>query len=93
MCRDEGGILVPNAACTSPMPSNLNFQTLSAHYVSPLVISEGGRAYSVPPTDKRARTFRNVEQTDAAIAWIKKQQRRGKPLKLLGLALIALALI
>ena len=79
MCRDEGGILVPNAACTSPMPSNLNFQTLSAHYVSPLVISEGGRAYSVPPTDKRARTFRNVEQTDAAIAWIKKQQRRGKP--------------
>lgn len=79
MCRDDGGIFVPNAACTSPMPANLDFQTLSAHYVSPLVISQGGRAYSVPPTDKRARTFRNVQQTDAAIAWIKKQQQKGKP--------------
>lgn len=78
MCRDDGGIFVPNALCTSPMPSNLNFQTLSAHYVSPLVISQGGRAISVPPTDKRARTFRNVQQTDAAITWIKKQQQKGK---------------
>ena len=79
MCRDDGGIFVPNAACTSPMPSNLDFQTLSAHYVSPLVISQKGRAYAVPPTDKRARTFRNVQQTDAAIAWIKQQQKKGKP--------------
>jgi arylsulfatase A-like enzyme len=79
MCRDEGRIFVPNAACTSPMPSNLDFQTLSAHYVSPLVISQNGRAYAVPPTDKRARTFRNVQQTDAAIAWIKNQQKKGKP--------------
>lgn len=79
MCRDDGGIFVPTAACQSKMPSNLNFQTLSAHYVSPLVINDRGRAYSVPPTDKRARTFRNVEQTDAAIEWINKQQKRGKP--------------
>lgn len=79
MCRDDGGIFVPDAACTSPMPGNLNFSTLSAHYVSPLVINENGRAYSVPSTDKSARTFRNVQQTDAAIAWIKKQQLKGKP--------------
>ena len=79
MCRDDGGIFVPAAACSSSMPSNLNFLTLSAHYVSPLVISDGGRASSIPPTDKRARTFRNIEQTDAAIDWIKKQQKRGKP--------------
>lgn len=78
-CRDNGGIFVPNAVCASPMPSNLNFQTLSAHYVSPLVINDNGRAYAVPPTDKAARTFRNVQQTDAAIAWIKKQEKRGKP--------------
>lgn len=78
-CRDQGGIFVPNAACTRPMPANLNFQTLSAHYVSPLVINDRGKAYSVPPTDKRARTFRNVQQTDAAISWIKQQQKRGKP--------------
>ena len=79
MCRDDGGIFVPSASCVSPMPSNLDFQTLSAHYVSPLVISQKGRAYAVPPTDKRARTFRNVQQTDAAIAWIKNQQKKGKP--------------
>ena len=78
-CRDDGGIFVPNAACTTPMPSNLNFQTLSAHYVSPLVISEGGRSYAVPPTDKAARTFRNVQQTNAAISWINRQQKKGKP--------------
>lgn len=79
MCRDDGGIFVPNAPCTSPMPGNLNFQTLSAHYVSPLVINDAGRAYSVPPTDKRARTFRNIEQTDAAIDWIQQQQKRQRP--------------
>lgn len=78
-CRDQGGIFVPLASCVRPMPGNLNFQTLSAHYVSPLVISDGKRARAIPPTDKRARTFRNVEQTDAAINWIKQQQKRGKP--------------
>jgi arylsulfatase A-like enzyme len=78
-CRDNGGIFVPNAACVTPRPSFLNFQTLSAHYVSPLVINENGRAFQVPPTDKRSRTFRNVEQTDAAIKWINTQKRLGKP--------------
>ena len=79
MCRDNGGIFVPDEGCTSPMPANLNFQTLSAHYVSPLVINQRNRIISVPPTDKRARTFRNIEQTDAAIDWINKQQRLGRP--------------
>ena len=55
-CRDDGGIFVPNAACTTPMPSNLDFQTLSAHYVSPLVISHD-RAVPMrcrPPTSAPA---------------------------------------
>ena len=78
-CRDSGGIFDPTEACTKPRPSYINFQTLSAHYVSPLVINDRGRAISVPPTDKRARTFRNVQQTDAAIDWINKQKKRGKP--------------
>lgn len=74
-CHDDGGIFVPNAACTSPMPTNLDFSTLSAHYVSPLVID----GVEVPSTDKRARTFRNVEQTDAAINWINARQQAGTP--------------
>ncbi len=78
-CRDDGGIFVPNQQCTQGGAASLDFETLSAHYVSPLVINDGRRAYAVPPTDKRARTFRNVQQTDAAIAWIRKQQKAGKP--------------
>jgi hypothetical protein len=77
-CRDSGGIFVPEAACSSTGADGLGFSTLSAHYVSPLVINEDGRVYEVPPTDSRARTFRNVQQTDAAISWIKKQQRSRK---------------
>lgn len=78
-CRDNGGIFDPNKSCAATTPSYINFQTLSAHYVSPLVINERGKAYSVPPTDKRSRTFRNVQQTDAAIQWINQQKKRGKP--------------
>lgn len=78
-CRDDGGIFVPNQQCTQGGADALDFETLSAHYVSPLVINDGGKAYAVPPTDKRARTFRNVQQTDAAIKWIRKQQKAGKP--------------
>lgn len=78
-CRDDGGIFVPQQACQAGYAANLDFETLSAHYVSPLVISSGGKAYAVPPTDKRARTFRNVEQTNAAISWIRQHQGKGKP--------------
>ena len=74
-CRDSGGIFVPKSACSKNGGANLGFSTLSAHYVSPLVIN--GKA--VPYTDVRARTFRNIEQTDAAIAWIKQQQSARKP--------------
>ncbi len=78
-CRDSGGIFVPEQVCQPNGAASLNFSTLSAHYVSPLVINDGNRVYSVPTTDKRARTFRNVQQTDAAITWIRQQQVLGKP--------------
>lgn len=78
-CRDSGGIFDPDKACTTPRPDYLKFGNLSAHYVSPLVISEGRLVYAVPARNKAARTFRNVQQTDAAIAWIKRQQRARKP--------------
>ena len=77
-CRDSGGVFVPQAVCSPTGAAGLDFSTLSAHYVSPLVINEGGQVYEVPPTDTRARTFRNVQQTDAAISWIRTQQTRGK---------------
>jgi arylsulfatase A-like enzyme len=70
-CRDNGGIFDPNKTCQSPRPAYINFSTLSAHYVSPLVINrEDGSAEQVPPTDIRARTYRGTVPVDAAIAWI-----------------------
>jgi hypothetical protein len=70
-CRDNGGIFDPNTTCQSPPPAKINFSTLSAHYVSPLVINrEDGTVEQVPPTDLRARTYRGTVPVDAAIAWI-----------------------
>lgn len=78
-CRDDGGIFVPKSSCRRGGAAALDFEMLSAHYVSPLVINDGARAFAVPPTAKAARTFRNIQQTDAAISWIRKQQRWGRP--------------
>ena len=75
-CRDNGGIFVPDQPCQSPRPANIDFQTLSAHYVSPLVINTGqGPAQQVPPTDPRSRTYRGSGVVDAAIAWIQGQPK------------------
>ncbi|MBY0278838.1 sulfatase-like hydrolase/transferase [Candidatus Binatia bacterium] len=71
-CRDRGGILDPGKSCQSPPPVNLDFTTLSGHYVSPLVINhEDGSVDRIPPTDRRARTFRTTEAVDAAVSWIR----------------------
>jgi Sulfatase len=79
ICRDGGGIFDPNNSCVSPVPGYINFKTLSGHYVSPLVIDNGtGNPDSVPPTDLRARTYRGIEQVDAAVNWIN-QQPKGQP--------------
>jgi arylsulfatase A-like enzyme len=78
-CRDNGGLLDPNGSCARARPGNLDFNLLSGHYVSPLVINDAnGRVESIPPTDKRARTFRGSLPVDDAIAWIR-QQPAGTP--------------
>jgi hypothetical protein len=76
VCRDQGGILVPNQDCQATPPDNLNFAELSGHYVSPLVYNyPDGSVEQVPPTDPRARRFRATVAADEAIDWIKR--RRG----------------
>ncbi len=70
-CRDSGGIFDPNQPCQWPRPAYIDFSTLSAHYVSPLVINhEDGTVEQVPPTDLRARRYRGSVPVDAAIEWI-----------------------
>ena len=76
ICRDGGGIFDPNQTCVSPVPGYINFETLSGHFVSPLVIDNGTTPPdAVPPTDIRARTYRSIEQVDAAISWINQQPK------------------
>lgn len=76
ICRDNGGIFDPNRQCQTPRPANINFSTLSGHYVSPLVINhEDGTVEQVPFADIRARTYRGTVPVDAAIDWINRQPR------------------
>jgi Sulfatase len=78
-CRDQGGILDPNQICQPSPPSTINFDTLSAHYVSPLVINDpDGSVVQVPSTDPRARKFRAGSAVDSAVGWINGQPA-GKP--------------
>jgi hypothetical protein len=78
-CRDQGGIFDPGKNCQVPRPGYLDFQTLSGHYVSPLVINhEDGSVERVPPTAPAARRFRATVAVDAAIDWIKRRPT-GRP--------------
>ena len=71
-CRDEGGIFDPKQTCQSPTPSYVDFNLMSAHFVSPLVINyPDGSVEQVPLTDRRARTYRGSLVVDEAVAWIK----------------------
>jgi hypothetical protein len=75
-CLESGGIFVPSQACQSTPPANVNFTSLNAYYVSPLFIEKRPNSVeAVPPTDIRARTYRSILETDAAIGWIKQQRK------------------
>ena len=79
ICLDQGGILDPDQSCRTPRPDYLNFETLSGHYVSPLVYNfADGSVEQAPPTDPRARRFRAAFAVDEAIEWIN-QRPSGQP--------------
>ncbi len=78
-CLNQGGIFVPNQGCQASTPSNVNFKTQNAYYVSQLVINHGdGSSEDVPFTDRKARTYRSIVESDLAIQWIK-QHNSKKP--------------
>ncbi len=83
-CLQRGGILVPEAACQAPIPTEVNFGLFNGYYVAPLVINhEDGTIELVAgndahgnqknPTDPHARQYLTTQQTTAAITWIKQQ--------------------
>lgn len=79
ICRDQGGVLDPTAACQATVPTYIDFNALSGHYVSPVYYNypDGSWAH-VPPTDPRARQFRSTFAVNEAIKWIK-ERPAGRP--------------
>ena len=78
-CLTSGGIFVPGqASCSGPI-APINFDTINAHYVSPWGIDNGREVTRFPLTAPDSRKFRNVQATDAAIQWIRRQQASSKP--------------
>lgn len=70
-CRDDGGILDPNATCQVPVPTYVDFNRLNSHYVSPVAYNfPDGRVERLPFTDPRTRQFRASFAVDAAAEWI-----------------------
>jgi len=77
VCRDDGGIFDPDKRCKKRVPDYINFETLSGHYVSPLVYNHpDGRVEAVPASDPRSREFRSTASTDDAIDWIKSRSKK-----------------
>jgi arylsulfatase A-like enzyme len=86
-CLEQGGILVPEAACQATVPPQVKFDNFNGYYVAPLDINYPDGAvelvagfqddgFEKPPTDPRARQYLTTQQTNAAISWI--QQQSGK---------------
>jgi hypothetical protein len=72
-CLEQGGIFAPNAACTSPMPSSVNFTLQNGYYAGQLIINRRDGSYSVlPPQDPSGagRGYRSIIESDRAIEWI-----------------------
>lgn len=78
-CLDNGGIFIPNQACQSPAPANLNFNQANGYYVwNHVIINNRGQVTAIPLTDPRSRGYVSVSTTDATIAWIKAENAKGK---------------
>lgn len=70
-CLESGGVLMPNAACSGSVPSNIDFSLMNGHYVSPTIIDRNGVVENLKTTDKRSRAYRSSGPVDEAIKWIK----------------------
>ena len=79
ICRDSGGIFIPEATCTTNPPANVNFSLMSAHSVSPMIIDDHGIVTQLLSTDSRARTYRSSGTVDGAIDWINNKASKNKP--------------
>lgn len=78
-CLERGGIFVPEAACTAPVPPSVDFTLQNGYYAGQLVINRPDGAYSViAPQDPSGagRGYRSIIESDRAIEWINERPRR-----------------
>ncbi|MCG6860973.1 MAG: sulfatase-like hydrolase/transferase [Chromatiaceae bacterium] len=76
-CRDQGGIFDPDKRCQRRTPGNINFDTYSGHYVSPLVYNypDGTKDVVDVAKDPRARRYRGQVVVEEAIEWINERPK------------------
>ncbi len=77
-CLENGGIFVPDGACSDDgrPPANVDFTLQNGYYVGQLIVNQPDGAYEVyPPEDPSgaARAYRSIIESDWAIDWIKSQ--------------------
>jgi hypothetical protein len=76
-CLTQGGVLEPSATCRASLPSDVNFSTENAHYVSQLIVNRNGGVDVAKVSDPRSCGFRATTEVNAAIDWI--NRHRGGP--------------
>jgi hypothetical protein len=80
-CLEQGGILVPKAACQATVLPQVKFDNFNGYYVALLAINypDGtielvagfqDDGFEKPHTDPRARQHLTTQQTTPAISWI-----------------------
>lgn len=76
-CLERGGILVPNAACSSGSPpANVDFTLQNGYYVGQVVVNQPDGSHEVyAPEDPsgEAREYRSISESEWAIDWIDRQ--------------------
>ncbi len=75
-CMEEGGIFVRNQICEPLPPEGVDFSNFNGYYVWPQTITDGS---NLVLDSKPKRQYGTTQTTDAAIAWIKKQQEGSQP--------------
>jgi hypothetical protein len=79
VCVENAGIFVPNQACQSTPPANLNFNQANGYYVwNHVIVNNRGKVTAIPLNDPRSRGYVSVSTTQAAIDWINSEQSSGK---------------
>jgi len=84
-CMEDGGLFLRGESCQAELPPQLDFESTNGYYVWPHTVIDSSEyhagATSAPTlvTSDTKREYATSQTTDAAIGWIKEQQKGTKP--------------